>query len=89
MTVNKGCIMSGVRVLVGTRKGAFILSSDGKPSGHTSIENPPTRNPGGLLGPATAWLAYQPRGNPIAAAAFTGPHPELVSNTNWPGSATK
>jgi hypothetical protein len=37
----------------------------------------------------TAWLEYQLRGNPIAAAAFTGPHPELVSNNNWPGSATK
>jgi hypothetical protein len=24
-----------------------------------------------------------------AAGAFTGAHPELVSNTNWPGSATK
>jgi hypothetical protein len=42
-----------------------------------------------LSGDATAWPEYQLRGNPIAAAAFTGPHPELVSNTNWPGSATK
>jgi hypothetical protein len=67
----------------------IILSSDGKPADHTSIETPPTDNPGSLFGYATAWLEYQPRGNPIAAAAFTGPHPELVSNTNWPGSATK
>jgi hypothetical protein len=41
-----------------------------------------------LLGYATAWLEYQLRGNPIVAAAFTGPT-ELVSNTNWPGTATK
>lgn len=38
---------------------------------------------------ATAWLAYQLRGDPVAGAAFTGPHPELVSNRNWPGSAVK
>jgi hypothetical protein len=67
----------------------IILSSDGKPADHTSIENPPAGNPGGLLGYATAWLEYQLRGNATAASAFTGPHPELVSNANWPGSATK
>ena len=67
----------------------IILSSDGKPADHTSIENPPTGNPGGLLGYATAWLEYQLRGNVTAAGAFTGAHPELVSNANWPGSATK
>ena len=67
----------------------IILNSDGKPADHTSIENPPTGNPGGLLGYATAWLEYQLRGDVTAAGAFTGPHPELVSNTNWPGSATK
>jgi hypothetical protein len=67
----------------------IILNSDGKPADHTSIENPPTGNPGGLLGYATAWLEYQLRGNATAAAAFTGAHPELVSNANWPGSAAK
>jgi hypothetical protein len=67
----------------------IIRNSDGKPADHTSIENPPGGNPGGLLGYATAWLEYQLRGNATAAGAFTGPHPELVSNTNWPGSATK
>jgi hypothetical protein len=67
----------------------IILSSDGKPADHTSIENPPTGNPGGLLGYATAWLEYQLRGDVTAAGAFTGAHPELTSNTNWPGSATK
>jgi hypothetical protein len=67
----------------------IILNSDGKPADHTSIENPPTGNPGGLLGYATAWLEYQLRGSVTAAGAFTGPHAELVSNANWPGSATK
>ena len=50
----------------------IILSSDGKPADHTSIENPPTGNPGGLFGYATAWLEYQLRGNPIAAAPSPG-----------------
>jgi hypothetical protein len=67
----------------------IILNSGGKPADHASIENPPVGNPGGLLGYATAWLEYRLRGNATAAAAFTGPHPELVSNANWPGSATK
>jgi hypothetical protein len=67
----------------------IIRTSGGEPADHASIENPPTGNPGGFLGYATAWLEYQLRGNIAAAAAFTGPHPELVSNTNWPGSATK
>jgi hypothetical protein len=68
----------------------IILNSDGKPADHTSIENPALGgNPGGFLGYATAWLEYQLRGNITAARAFTGAHPELVSNTNWPGSATK
>jgi hypothetical protein len=68
----------------------IILNSDGKPADHASIENPALGgNPGGFLGYATAWLEYQLRGNVTAAGAFTGAHPELVSNTNWPGSATK
>jgi hypothetical protein len=68
----------------------IILTSDGKPADHTSIQNPALGgNPGGFLGYATAWLEYQLRGNATAAGAFTGAHPELISNTNWPGSATK
>jgi hypothetical protein len=68
----------------------IIVNSDGKRADHTSIKNPALGgNPGGLLGYATAWLEYQLRGNVTAAAAFTGAHPELVSNANWPGSATK
>jgi hypothetical protein len=38
---------------------------------------------------ATAWLEYRRLGNQIAASAFTGATPELISNTNWPGSAVK
>jgi hypothetical protein len=68
----------------------IIATSDAKPADHTSIQNPALGgNPGGFLGYATAWLEYQLRGNATAAGAFTGTHPELISNTNWPGSATK
>jgi hypothetical protein len=68
----------------------IILTSDGKLADHTSIQNAADGgNPGGFLGYATAWLEYQLRGNGTAAGAFTGPHPELVSNINWPGSAVK
>ena len=67
-----------------------ILNSDGKPADHASIQDTADGgNPGGFLGYATAWLEYQLRGNATAAGAFTGAHPELVSNTNWPGSAAK
>jgi hypothetical protein len=68
----------------------IILYSDGKRAGHFSIANTANGgNPGGELGYATAWLEYQLRGDLTAAGAFTDEHPELVSNTNWPGSATK
>ena len=68
----------------------IILNSDGKPADHASIQNTADGgNPGGFLGYATAWLEYQLRGNTTAAGAFTGAHPELVSNANWPGSITK
>ena len=63
----------------------IILFSDHKLADHPSIAT----NPGGMLGYATAWLEYQLRGNTTAAGAFTGPHPELLSNINWPGSAAK
>jgi len=68
----------------------IIRYSDGKRADHTSIENTAYGgNPGGELGYATAWLEYQLRGNATAAGAFSGAHPELLSNTNWPGSAAK
>jgi len=63
----------------------IISRSDGLLADHPSI----AQNPGGFLGYATAWLRYQLRGDLVAAGAFTGPHPELVSNSNWPGSAVK
>ena len=68
----------------------IISDSDGKAADHASIEDPAYGgNPGGFLGYATAWLEYQSRGNATAAGAFTGPHPELLSNPNWPASAVK
>lgn len=68
----------------------IILDSDGKRADHASIEDTAYGgNPGGELGYPTAWLAYQLRSDPTAAAAFTGAHPELVSNSNWPGSAAR
>ncbi len=68
----------------------IILNSDGKPADHASIQNTADGgNPSGFLGYATAWLEYQLRGNTVAAAAFTGAHPELTANPDWPGSAVK
>jgi pimeloyl-ACP methyl ester carboxylesterase len=68
----------------------IIKNSDGRAADHTSIQNAASGgNPGGFLGYATAWLEYQLRGSATAAGAFTGSHPELVSNSNWPGSAVK
>jgi len=76
--------------LTGPATLGIILESDGKRADHASIVDPAYGgNPGGELGYATAWLAYQLRSDPTAAAAFTGAHPELVANTNWPGSATR
>jgi hypothetical protein len=77
------------RVTVAAALG-IIRDSDGKRADHTSVQNAAYGgNPGGLLGYATAWLEGQLRGNATARRAFTGAHPELVSNTNWPGSAAK
>jgi hypothetical protein len=68
----------------------IIRDSDGKRADHTSVQDAAYGgNPGGLLGYATAWLEYRFRGNATAGCAFSGPRPELVSNTNWPGSAAK
>jgi hypothetical protein len=68
----------------------IIEKSGGTTADHNSIQD--TANgghPRGELGYATAWLAYQLRADATAATAFTGAHPELTSNLNWPGSATK
>jgi hypothetical protein len=67
-----------------------ITNSDGKAADHPSIQDSDQGgNPDGLYGYATAWLEYQLLGNTSAAAAFTGTSPELLSNSNWPGSACK
>jgi hypothetical protein len=68
----------------------IIRNSDGRRADHTSVTNTVNGgNPGGELGYATAWLEYQLRGDAAAAGAFSGTHPELVANANWPGSAVK
>jgi len=68
----------------------IIQNSGGAPADHNSIQNVASGgNPRGELGYATAWLAYQLRGDTMAAGAFTGPYPELTANLNWPGSAAK
>lgn len=64
----------------------IIQNSEGRAADHSAIQD--ANNPGGLLGYATAWLEYQLRGDTVAAGAFTGGK-ELVTNTNWPGSAAK
>lgn len=68
----------------------IIEKSGGATADHGSIQDVANGgHPRGELGYATAWLAYQLRGDTLAAGAFTGAHPELTSNLNWPGSATK
>jgi pimeloyl-ACP methyl ester carboxylesterase len=68
----------------------IITDSDGEAADHNSIQDASDGgNPDGFLGYATAWLEYQLLGNTTAATAFTGTDPELVTNTNWPGSAGK
>lgn len=68
----------------------IIEKSNGTTADHNSVQNAANGgNPRGELGYATAWLAYQLRGDALAAGAFTGAHPELTANLNWPCSATK
>jgi hypothetical protein len=68
----------------------IIATSGGAPVDHTSIENAAIGgNPDEEIAYATAWLEYTLRGNRQAAEAFTGSHPELVSNPDWPGSMVK
>src|SRR5689334_21947630 len=56
LQIRKGAFMSKVRVLVGTRKGAFILSSDGK------------RQKWDVAGPLFAgWEMYHLKGSPADA----------------------
>jgi pimeloyl-ACP methyl ester carboxylesterase len=68
----------------------IIEKSNGTTADHNSVQNAANGgNPQGELGYATAWLAYQLRGDALAAGAFAGAVPELTANLNWPGSAAK
>ena len=68
----------------------LIQNSEGGTADHSSIQNAANGgHPTGFLGYVTAWLAYRLRGDAYAARAFSGTGPELVANTNWPGSAAK
>lgn len=66
---------------------ALIQNSAGARADHNTIQN--SGAPTGFLGYVTAWLSARLRDDPAAAAAFSGAHPELVGNTNWPGSAAR
>src|SRR5687767_7298491 len=72
----QGATMSGVRVLVGTRKGAFILTSDGK------------RERWDVTGPHFAgWEVYHLKGSPadpyrIYASQSSGWHGQVMQRSN-------
>jgi pimeloyl-ACP methyl ester carboxylesterase len=68
----------------------LISASEGRRADHASVEDSDVGgNPGDELGYATAWLEYTLRSNKQASDAFSGRHPELVSDPNWPGSMVK
>lgn len=68
----------------------IVSLSGGRPADHSSLQDTDVAgNPQGELGYSTAWLEYTLRDNKKAAAAFTGRHPELVFDDNWPGSRVK
>jgi len=68
----------------------ILKDSEGVKADHTSIENAAIGgNPNEEIAYATAWLEFTLRGNRQAAGAFTGAHPELTSNSDWPGSLVK
>jgi pimeloyl-ACP methyl ester carboxylesterase len=52
---------------------------------HNSIQTNPAR----FLGYVTAWLMNTLRHNTAASSAFSGVNPEITTNANWPGSATR
>jgi pimeloyl-ACP methyl ester carboxylesterase len=68
----------------------IIKASRGVKIDHISIENEAVGGyPDEEIAYATAWLEFTLRGNRQAAGAFTGAHPELTSNPDWPGSLVK
>src|SRR6516164_8433064 len=74
--LRKGLPMTGVRVLVGTRKGAFVLSSDGK------------REQWDVSGPHFAgWEIYHVKGSPadpsrLFAAQTSGWFGQLIQRSD-------
>jgi pimeloyl-ACP methyl ester carboxylesterase len=68
----------------------LISLSEGRRADHASVEDSDLGgNPGDELGYATAWLEYTLRADKQAGVAFSGRHPELVSDPDWPGSLVK
>jgi hypothetical protein len=78
------------RSVPGRAVSGIIAFSEGALADHSSVQN---ENSGGApddeLGYATAWLEYQLRHDAVAATAFSGSHPELLSNLDWPDSTIK
>lgn len=67
-----------------------ITTSDGKAADHPAPENLANGGePDTLLTYTTAWLLYELRHNQAAGAEFFGPHPSLLKNPDWLGSAVK
>ncbi len=76
--------------VVGRAALGIIAVSGGHSADHSSDQDAAFGgSPEGELGYATAWLEYTLRDDGKAAPAFTGHHPELVSNVDWPGSRVK
>jgi hypothetical protein len=68
----------------------LIALTDGRKADHASVEDSRLGgNPGGEIGYATAWLEYTLRANEAAALAFSGRHPQILSDPDWPGSQVK
>jgi pimeloyl-ACP methyl ester carboxylesterase len=68
----------------------IIETTEGVVADHSSVQDAANGgHPIAELGYATAWLEFTLRGDRQAAEAFSGPHPELLANTDWPGSSVK
>jgi hypothetical protein len=65
-----------------------VLFSGNKLADHTSIEDQ-GGDPHTELGYAIAWLEYQLKGDALATNAFSGDHPELLTNPSWSLTAVK
>jgi hypothetical protein len=68
----------------------MVRYSGGKQADHlTVMDGDVGGSPDGLLQYVTAWLLDQLRHDPVAATAFSGRHPSLLNDPDWPGSAVK